>query len=560
MFQSKHPADSKYNSEAYKYRSKLFRPKTRSVIRKNEAAMAAAFFSNMDVVNVQPANDKDPKQVLASKLHKELLQYRLTKSVPWFLTLIGAGQDAMTVGVVCSYQHWVYREKTTKSKQYYLDEQTGAPMMGIDGGPLSIDQETTQVLEDKPAIDLIPVENLRIDKGASWTDPVNSSPYVIHMIPMYIGDLKGMANANPKTGEKGWDVPDDGVLRAATKHSYDTTRQVREGNREDSKETQGTAINEFEIAWVHKNIVRRDGEDWCYYTLGIEHVLTDPVPLAKLYPKGKRPYVMGCAILETHKVYPSGFPELGKEVQKEINEIVNSRQDNVKLVMNKRYIVKRGSQTDLKSLVRNVAASITLANNPKEDVHALEFNDVTSSAYAEQDRLNVDFDELLGNFSQSSVMTNRKMNETVGGMQLMGQGANQLTEYTIRTLTETWVEPVLRQVVELEKHYETDEVVLTLMGQKLEALVTDDLFDVDVELNVNVGIGATDPIQRINRLLTAARSIAEIASLNVGGLKIGEVSKEVFGAIGYRDGGRFWDEGRRSAHGADHAGGAAAAG
>jgi hypothetical protein len=26
-------------------------------------------------------------------------------------------------------------------------------------------------------------------------------------------------------------------------------------------------------------------------------------------------------------------------------------------------------------------------------------------------------------------------------------------------------------------------------------------------------------------------------------LKLGEVSKEVFGAIGYRDGGRFWDEG-----------------
>ena len=36
--------------------------------------------------------------------------------------------------------------------------------------------------------------------------------------------------------------------------------------------------------------------------------------------------------------------------------------------------------------------------------------------YQEQDRLNVDYDELTGSFSQGSVMTNRKLGETVGGM------------------------------------------------------------------------------------------------------------------------------------------------
>jgi hypothetical protein len=46
MFQSKHPRDSKYMSEAYKYRSRIFRPKSRSVVRKNEATAALAFFSN----------------------------------------------------------------------------------------------------------------------------------------------------------------------------------------------------------------------------------------------------------------------------------------------------------------------------------------------------------------------------------------------------------------------------------------------------------------------------------------------------------------------------------
>jgi hypothetical protein len=58
MFQSKHPRDSKYMSEAYKYRSRIFRPKSRSVVRKNEATAALAFFSNPDVVSIDPVTRK----------------------------------------------------------------------------------------------------------------------------------------------------------------------------------------------------------------------------------------------------------------------------------------------------------------------------------------------------------------------------------------------------------------------------------------------------------------------------------------------------------------------
>ncbi len=545
MFQSKHPLDSKYNSEAYKYRSKLFRPKTRSVIRKNEAAAAAAYFSNVEVVNIDPSNERDPRQVFGAELYKVLLQYRLTKSIPWFLTLIGGFQDAMTVGVVCSYQCWKYREKHNDSTQYYLDEQSGAAILGIDGQPLSVDVRESVPIEDRPHIELLPVETLRIDRGAVWTDPVNTSPYLIHLMPMYVGDLKEMGKPNPKTGEEGWDVPSDGEIRSATKELADSTRQVREGQREDSKDP-NSPVSDYEIVWVQKHIHRKAGEDFCWFSLGTEHILSKPKPLAELYLHGERPYVMGCAIIETHKIYPAGFPELGKEVQKEINEVTNSRMDNVRLVMNKRHIVKRGAQVDIRSLVRNVAGSATLANDPESDIKVLDYQDVTSSSYQEQDRLNVEMDELVGNFSQGSVMTNRKLNETVGGMAMMGQGANQLTEYTIRTFTETWVEPVLRQLVKLEKYYETDETVLKLMGEKLGAEVTDESFDTDVELTVNVGMGATDPMMRLNKLLSGARSFAEIVQLNAqsgGRLDDVELGKEVFGAIGYRDGGRFVKEG-----------------
>ena len=102
-FQSRHVPGSKYHKAAYQYRSKVFRPKSRSSVRNNEAATAAAFFSNMQVVDVEPANQGDQVQRISAAIMQELLQYRLTKSIPWFQTCLGAMQDAMVTGAVCSY-------------------------------------------------------------------------------------------------------------------------------------------------------------------------------------------------------------------------------------------------------------------------------------------------------------------------------------------------------------------------------------------------------------------------------------------------------------------------
>jgi hypothetical protein len=138
----------------------------------------------------------------------------------------------------------------------------------------------------------------------------------------------------------------------------------------------------------------------------------------------------------------------------------------VKFVLNKRWLIRRGANIDVESLLRNVPGGVTMVNNVETDALPVNWQDVTSSSYQEQDRVNVDFDELAGNFAQSSVMTNRKLNETVGGMRMMSQGANMMTEYDIRVFVETWVEPVLRQLVKLEEAYETDQVVLGVAGQK----------------------------------------------------------------------------------------------
>lgn len=523
-FKGQHQTGSKYYSPAYKYRSKFFRPKTRSMVRQNEAATAAAFFTNSDVLSVEPYDKKDKEQRAAAELRQGLLNHHLQNTIPWFLTLVGGMQDAEVQGVVCSKQYWEYTKRTERMKD---------PETGEEGNYEVIDK-------NKPAIRLVPIEMFRFDPAASWIDPVNSSPYTIEMIPMYVYEVKEKIAA----GE--YEDVDLKYFQQALVSDYDTTRQSRE-NRQDSQETKHSKeLGDFDKVYVHENIIRRKGRDIHFYTLGTSVRLTKPRPLGEVYFHNIRPYVLGCAILEAHNSMPPAIVELTAPIQKETNEIVNSRIDNVKLVLNKRYIVKRGQQVDLQSLIRNAAGSITLANNPDSDIREMEFSDVTGSSYAEQDRLNLDMDELAGSFSNSSIQANRKMNETVGGMQMARSAAGGMTQYLINVFSETWVEKVLRQFDLLIQFYEDDIKLIMLIANEANIIaqynveITPLLMRLPAKVIVNVTNSATDPIIRLEQFLQAIQKYNEIAQTAAPGMDLTEIRKEIFGKLGYKNGSRFF--------------------
>ena len=545
MFNSRHPRDSKYQSEAYRYRSRVFRPKSRAVLRKNEATAALAFFSNPDVTSVEPTNPGDPTQVASAGVMKELLQYRLTKTIPWFLTVIGGLQDSMNVGLVGSLQTWKYRQKIVKrmERQTGFIEELGLEVEG------EVEVEDIVVLEDKPGLDLLAVEHIKFDPAAHWYDVAGTSPYLIIEMPMYLNDVLDNMETQDRTGTSWKKLTKETILQARVKD--DPLRQARNDNREDP-ETQTSEINEFDVVMVHLNFIKRGHETFAYYTLVDKHLLTDPVLVEEMFPHcrdGRPPVQIGFCVIETHKPVPTSLIGLTSELQREANEIANQRLDNVKFVLNKRWFIRRGANVDVESLMRNVPGGATMVNDVERDVLPVNWQDVTSSSYQEQDRVNVDFDELAGNFAQGSVMTNRKLNETVGGMRMMAQGANMLTEYTIRVFVETWVEPVLRQLVQMEQTYETDEVILAIAAQRAgvfqrygQADQMDQLLSQELTLTVNVGMGATDPDTRFQRFMQATQAYIGLATQGPPDLNLPEFRKELYGLAGWKDGERFFTD------------------
>lgn len=519
-FRNEFSGGSKYLSDEYKSRSRLFPPHTRTLIRKNEAAGAVALFSNMDIVNVTPGNPDDLMSVASAACIKEILEYRLSKTIPSFQLVMGALQDAQTTGTVCSYQYWEYQERDGRK------------------------------IKDKPCIELRPVENIRLDAGASWIDPVGTSPYFCDIVPMYVCDVRGMMESeDPKTGSPKWKKFDDGVILKARPDVMDSTRKARLGNAQDPQE-ETSGIKEFDIVWVLRWFMKNSqGDDYVYYTLGTEELLTDAKPIDEVYFHGKRPYVIGCSVIETHKAFKSGLPVLVRPLQQESADITNQRLDNVKFVLNKRWIVARGRQVDVQSLVRNVPGGVTLATDPKNDVQESNWADVTSSSYVEHDRIRAQLDELGGNFSPSTRVANKAMNDTLGGSKLAMQGAGLMTDYLLRTVIETWWEPVLRQLVLLEQYYETDDVVLGVCADKARLFpkfgisrITDMMLMNEVNVSVNVGMGSSDPAARFQKFMIATEAAIKLRAAAPPGANVEEMTKELYSNAGYRDGARFFND------------------
>lgn len=553
-FQSLHPSGSKYLSGDYRYRSSLFRPKTRTMVRRGEASTASAFFANEDVVSITADDDDDPKQQASADVLKALLQYRLTKTIPWFLTLVGARQDAEVMGICVAKADWEYEEKFLRTELRPKTGNDGMPMW--DDGKKSIATESVDLYEkvkDQPYIDLISPENFRFEPGCDWRNPIKSSPYLIELQPVYIQEaMERMESKHGAPAE--WNKIASSALRNATDLDDDVTRRTRETGRVPGADHDAWKPKDFDICWTRLNIVRWGGQDWCYRTLGSSgEILEDPRPIKEVYLHGERPYVVGSVVLETHKTYPSSKIELTQDLQRAANQDWNTRFDNVMLALQPRQFIREGSGQDINDLRTFMPGKTVMVNAQKGEplTNTITWDrppPVDAAAYQEQDRINLDWDDLTGAFTNSSQASSQITQQSATGMHLMSGEASGLNEYELRLFAETFVEPLLRLFIKLEQAYETDPVILAIAGKKAQLFqkfnvseITDELLQQAVTTKVNVGIGATNPQMKLRNFATGAQILGTIFGQSASqGANFQEVAKEVFSLLGYKDGERFF--------------------
>ncbi len=566
-FHSQHPVGSKYASADYLYRNKLFIPKSRAMVRASEAANAEAFFATQDVVSITPEDDNDPIQLFGARLAHELLNFHLTRTIPWFLIMQGACQIGEILGIIISKQYWCYRERVvSRELRPVLDPATGMPLVDPTTGLQLADEIISRkVIKDYPVIELIQPEKVRLHQGASWLDPVNTSPYFIERIDSFVCDVEErMETDDPKTGQPPWRKLDRArILQAriaASDMSRGVTQERERGTRSDpAQPNQNQGDASFDMVDVREVKLRWRGEDMHYFTLGSQHLLSEPVPVDQAYrglPEGERPYVMGYSALEAFRVFPTSKVELVQPLQQATNDQRNLRLDAIALAVSPERFVKPGAGVDLERMRRLVPGKVNLVPDPKAIVWDKPPS-VGGESFKEQSMLDSEFDGIAGTFNQASVQANRSLNETVGGMQLVSNESNKINRLDIRTRAESWAEKTLRQTQSLICAHESDPERFRIAGRKaaIEELVQADLKDPmrfaeaaaglltqqKFTLRLNVGVGATDPAVQLEAFTKALERAGKVLGAESVAplLDAKEVLVEIFGKSGYKDGSRF---------------------
>jgi len=186
-----------------------------------------------------------------------------------------------------------------------------------------------------------------------------------------------------------------------------------------------------------------------------------------------------------------------------------------------------------------------MVNDPEKDIKTVDTRDVTASSYREQEMLGMEMDELLGGFNPTAGQQQGKQ-QSNGSMEMQAGSAGSVQDYSIRIFIETWMEPTLRQMVQLIQMYETDQTLLTIAAEEAQLFtrygveeVTDALLQQELLVNVNVGIANTDPIKRIEKLVFGVTKVSELPGM-VDRMKSSSVSDEIFGQLGYKDASRFF--------------------
>lgn len=358
---NEHAEGSKYLGTAFRGRSRLFVPKTRSAVRKNLATAASALFSTEDVVNVSAEYEDDPVQRSTAAVIKADLDYRLTRSspksgMPWYQIAMGACLDGQLTGIVISKQHWEYEEVGTGEFEEVMmpkmrddgtvlelpvaDPATGGQAIDEAGQPKfaplmePVEREIKRVTKDRPMIDLIPIENIGVDPAAPWYSPVQLGRWFYVNYPMGLSDARAMIESDGKDGiDRGWlqEVTDATLLKGRQEDDRTGVRRAREGGGDRYEDAK--ALGELDIVWVRENFIRIAGIDWHFRSVGRFAFISKVRRVYEVYPEydGERPYTFGVCQLDTHRVFPMSPVDSWQPLQLELNDITNLRQDTLKL-------------------------------------------------------------------------------------------------------------------------------------------------------------------------------------------------------------------------------------
>lgn len=385
-----------YKRQAKEGRSNLHIPRTYEQIDTLRSRIVKAFTSQRPYVEFIPkakgssaeelvANEQKAKiasLLVDDQLESNDFKLKLYDYVTSFLIYPAA---IMGIG-------WKYEEQIVKRKHQYqvpLMDPFGRPHIDQFGQPIM--QQVTEVIE-QPEVVYDGNELINIDFYDFWVDPraqsLEDARYVFHREWLTREDIeKKIAVLREAHGGAIFDVDWEKVGSSGGLEEGKWERQSEVGLSPASTDHENDQDN------MRLYEVLNYWEDTRYALLINQNEVIYDGP-NHYWRHSKKPFAVSSYEPLPNEFYGMSAVELVADIQEEINTHRNQRIDNISMVMNKMWKVKRGADIDESELVSRPHGIIHV--DEENDVTEFRMTDVTGSSYSEEQMSKQDMENTLG--------------------------------------------------------------------------------------------------------------------------------------------------------------------
>lgn len=417
-------------------RSHLFIPYVFHIIETQVPRLVNTLVNTRPFVQTQPLGYPSPERERRAKKMNLLLDYQFQVKIRFVMLVTDVIKAALMYGTAITRQGWRYERKEIPVR---------VPMREL-GVELRTRERVMQdrVVHDEPFVRNVPIWDFFFDPSSTSIDDCR---YVIERQWMDYSEI----------------VQLEETLGVDFKSMEELKRDARSGS------SAGDSSNPHldSIARSATGDNNKRGIEVLHYWTNDRYVVVanQKFTLCSMenpYDHGKKPYSKWVDIPLPNEFYGMGEAEAVEDLQEELNVTRNQRIDNVSLIINKMFKVRRSAQIDGQQLIAAPGGFVEV--DEMDDVAELQFTDVTNSAYNEEERIKLDMDVVSGvNDTQRGTFAQRR--ETATTMNILANAGAERFKLKVALVAYGGMHDMVNQVIRLNQQYISEEQEVLILGK-----------------------------------------------------------------------------------------------
>jgi len=439
------------NEAEYPYMARLFIPYSFVSVETTLPRMVEAIFGSDPIVALKPQEEEDIEK---AESNGKLLNWQY-KRMNYLETYMLSVKDGLITGNTINKVDWKkeerYKKRMATEMVSDLDEfgnpinEKKVPIYDENGKPVKEKYKVT--LYDDPYIYLVSPYNLLIDPGADPQDPIQTAEAVIFITNTTVSKIKEKEEAGIyKKGSTSKVKQVQGSIDYNEGEDRLRSVDVQPYDRKEDKHSERVLIYEYWendrlIVVAEEQVILRDEEN-------PNNHCRKPFTLARICPV-------------SNEIYGIGMMEMVESLQHELNDTRNLRIDNIKLALNKMFVVAEDADIDYENLINEPGGVVV--STYIDGIKELTTSDVTQSSFADARDIAEDIQRTHG--IHDPALGKPTSRETATGVLSLQEAANMRFQLMIRIFGKL-IKKNTELMDELNQQHITDKRVIRLTNEE----------------------------------------------------------------------------------------------